>query len=508
MSTSTYFPVSANMSALFYRLGSNHILRYGRLLNRLFRVDLFQSPDAKKQEILLNQARRVQQEVVSFFEGTESGNKSPVKALICKSDKPSEVDVRKLSIVSCLFAKVIVDNEEAIPLSFVISASAVDPDNSSPLEYRRVCASLLAEDAGIISIFGSKDDSGFVPHLTLSKRAMIVLCGSERSIPFINHESLELLNGFEKSEKVSKPPPPKPSAQTDIIPTFSAREIEKTLQTWVIGQEEVVRSLSVRLFLHLQKARMIMKGEEVSAPNEVVLLIGSPSSGKSYISSTLPKVITGKKNIPYVSISAIDCTETGYVGMDIEIIPKNLIRSAGNDLTLARTGIAFIDELDKRASRTISSSNGDISAGMQYGLLKLIEGSEMILNEKRAVTRDNPIHWNSYGVMFVLAGAFDGLEEILKRRIRKSGGIGFSGQANNRNNLQLYSDALVDYGISRQLISRVTCILQLKDPSVEDLLRILNFDKGILSAYNQLLAPSKLHLALSEDAQLEIAEYA
>jgi ATP-dependent Clp protease ATP-binding subunit ClpX len=213
------------------------------------------------------------------------------------------------------------------------------------------------------------------------------------------------------------------------------------------------------------------------------------------------------KPIPFSNISAIDCTEVGYVGLDAqEITAKNLISSASGDLRISRAGIAFIDEIDKRTFKSSASNSTDISAGFQYGLLKFLEGSEYILNEKR-FTREPAVKWNSYGVFFLLGGAFDGLDEIIRRRMRRAGGIGFNSSSNdNANNSQLLTEALVEYGICRQLLSRCTSIIRLSDPTIDELIRILDFENGILSAYNQILWP--LSIALSSEAKIIIAEHA
>jgi ATP-dependent Clp protease ATP-binding subunit ClpX len=497
--TTRFLSASADMTASFIDSGASILCSYGKALSQYERHYRRLELTKRQQEQRRKDVREWQQKVQCFFEAEHK--RATLKQFICnRNSETTTIDVRITSIVAFLLYKLMGDSEASVHISGIgfVCAQATD---GNELEYRRLIMALLVDDPSLLRVISEEIDP-YNPSIGLHDT---FLRATLREAALISPATINDLRIA--TQKKGKKDSADNTPNRNIIPLYSPRIIESRLATYVVGHEEAVRSVSCRLALHLKKAEMILGGKDVSAPNEVVLMIASPSSGKSHLASSISRVLTANnKAIPFSSISAVDCTEVGFVGLDAqEVTAKNLISSAGGDVNLSRVGIGFLDEIDKRSAKSSASNSTDISSGFQYGLLKLVEGSEFILNEKR-YTREAPVKWNSYGVFFLLGGAFEGLEGIIKRRLKKSGGIGFGSSASNSNNSQLLTESLVDYGICRQLLSRCTCIIRLKDPTIDELIRILDFGNGILNSYNQILSP--LTVSLSSEAKITIAAYA
>lgn len=293
---------------------------------------------------------------------------------------------------------------------------------------------------------------------------------------------------------------PIPGSSSVSIPCLTAKEIYSRLTQEVVGQEHVLKLLSARGELHLQKANLILAGQEVRAPNEIVFIIGPSGSGKSYICDRFGKAC----GLASAIVSATDYTETGYTGLDVDDMFLQCIQAAGGNALLARFSILAIDEIDKKAARGTDANGRDATgAGFQHTLLRALESSELMLNRKRW-TRDSPVPYTTLGGFFVLAGAFEGLEELVRSLGRRSG-IGFAASTNDPHACHRIQDALVEYGMLRQLINRATAYAVLRKPSEEELKAILV--RHIVPAYGQILEQKGLFISLSDAACSCIAEY-
>ena len=269
----------------------------------------------------------------------------------------------------------------------------------------------------------------------------------------------------------------------------------------VIGLDPVVRTLSCRLVLHMQRAKMLLrKGEDPGTPNECILVLGPSGSGKTFSLETAGRIC----GLPFGSTSASDLSEEGWVGLSPTDVLKPMLKTARSP-EAARCGVIFVDEFDSK--RTSSDSTRDISgAGVQKGLLRLVEGTETIVGGRRASSWDKPRWHDTTGNFFAFAGVFDGLSNILDKQVGQAG-IGFtmdSGSGGMRRDIRA---ALETYGVISELSNRLTGILVFPQPTVPQLVRIATVPTGIVASYRRLLCPSGIDLNLTPAAIRIMAEH-
>ena len=297
---------------------------------------------------------------------------------------------------------------------------------------------------------------------------------------------------FEEQERSNKHLREKISCK-DLTP----KKIYNELDLEVIGQERTKKILSVALYSHYLR----IKHPEANLNKSNILMIGPTGVGKTLLAKTMAKII----NVPIAICDATVYTQAGYVGEDVENILLRLIQNADGDIRLAEKGIVFIDEFDKLARKGENPSiTRDVSGeGVQNALLKIIEGN--VVNVPPQGGRKHPyqecLQIDTSNILFICAGAFDGLDE------RKKYSVGFDSKIVNESELDI--EKIRKFGIIPELLGRLPVIAKLKDLTKEELKLILTKpSNAITKQYQQLFATNNVELSFMEDAIDYIAEVA
>ncbi|MEA3434321.1 MAG: ATP-dependent Clp protease ATP-binding subunit ClpX [Campylobacterota bacterium] len=301
------------------------------------------------------------------------------------------------------------------------------------------------------------------------------------------------------------------NSETQVL--YTPKEINELLNEYVIGQENAKKTLSVAVYNHYKRIFKDNVEDETQIAKSNVLLIGPTGSGKTLLAQTIARFL----NVPIAIADATNLTEAGYVGEDVENILTKLLMAADGDPQRAEQGIVFIDEVDKIARMGENRSiTRDVSGeGVQQALLKLIEGSVVNIPPKGGRKHPNQdfIQIDTSNILFICGGAFDGLNDILKRRLG-SNTLGFGQEKRSKkeeeNMLHLVeSDDLVSFGLIPELIGRLHVLATLGEISKEDMVRILVEPKNsLVRQYQKLFEIDEVKLTFEEDALSLIAQKA
>lgn len=279
-------------------------------------------------------------------------------------------------------------------------------------------------------------------------------------------------------------------------------EIKNKLDRDVIGQDDAKKVLTVEIYNHYKRIHSKVK---TNIPKNNILLIGDSGCGKTHLVETISKII----NIPMTIVDATTITETGYSGKDVDSILSSLIQEANGDVASAEQGIVFIDEVDKIAKRTSNTSTKDPQGeGVQQALLKMIEGTNVTIEQNRQSIKRTTVTINTSNILFIFGGAFDGLKEIVDKRTNKNRKtIGFM----NANEVKVSEDDsnmnpiviedLIQFGIIPEFIGRIPLILTLNPLTKENLMDILMKPNGaIIPEYIKLFKEEQKDLRFTDEA--------
>lgn len=310
----------------------------------------------------------------------------------------------------------------------------------------------------------------------------------------------------------------KPDSCAELL---KPHEIKEELDKYIIGQDKAKKVLAVAVYNHYKRVNMVSKTKKTSKDKDEteidksnVLLLGQTGCGKTLLASTLAKIL----KVPFAVADATTLTEAGYVGEDVENILLKLIQNADYDISRAEKGIIYIDEIDKiaRKGENVSITRDVSGEGVQQSLLKIIESTVASVPPQggRKHPQQELLRIDTTNILFILGGAFVGLDKIIAKR-KENSGMGFGAEVTDKNAVtdayfsEVQPQDLIKFGLIPEFVGRIPITVALNSLDEDALVKIMTEPKNsIVKQYKKLLSVDKVELDVKEDALKEIAQKA